>query len=155
VRHWLHRIKSCLCVPVDPPDTEFDCVGVNGEGSYYTAVVGGASNVAECVYSSCCTVMYSRAECASGRVSKRCQWLMHSYTHTFLMLLALFSSYVLTSRRCAPRRPARSVLFIPIVCVVLGYHSECCKDLALKHFTKMHDVDVVNRSSPLPPTLPW
>jgi hypothetical protein len=32
-------------MPVDPPDTEFDCVGVNGEGSYYTAVVGGVSNV--------------------------------------------------------------------------------------------------------------
>ena len=30
-------------MPVDPPDTEFDCVGVNGEGSYYTAVVGGVS----------------------------------------------------------------------------------------------------------------
>jgi hypothetical protein len=41
---WLHRIIFCLCVPVDPPDTEFDCVGVNGEGSYYTAVVGGVSN---------------------------------------------------------------------------------------------------------------
>jgi hypothetical protein len=52
---WLHRIRLCLCVPVDPPDTEFDCVGVNGEGSYYTAVVGGVSTAGLC---------YSRAECA-------------------------------------------------------------------------------------------
>lgn len=41
---WLqHRIKLCLCVPVDTPDTELDSVGVNGEGSYYKAVVGRVS----------------------------------------------------------------------------------------------------------------
>jgi len=49
VRHRPHRIKTCLCVPVDPSDTKFDCVGVNGEGSYYTAVVGGVDNVVDYV----------------------------------------------------------------------------------------------------------
>ena len=49
------------CVPVDPPDTEFDCVGINGEGSYYTTVVGGVS----IVYS---TVQPSRM-CQNVRVS--------------------------------------------------------------------------------------
>ena len=44
---WLHRINLCLCVPVDTPDTELDSVGVNGEGSYYTAVVGRVSNVVD------------------------------------------------------------------------------------------------------------
>jgi hypothetical protein len=45
----LHRIELCLWVPVDPPDTKIDCVGVNGEGSYYTAVVGGVSNAVDYV----------------------------------------------------------------------------------------------------------
>src|SRR6266567_5828094 len=57
---WLHRIKLCLCVPEDPPDTQFDCVGVNGEGSYYTAVVGGVSNVGNYV-----TAEPNVPECAS------------------------------------------------------------------------------------------
>jgi hypothetical protein len=41
-------------VPIDTPDTEFDCFGVNGEGPYYTAVVGGVSG----------GICYSRTECA-------------------------------------------------------------------------------------------
>ena len=56
----------------------------------------------------------------------------HALIHSLCCLL-YFLLYVLTSRRCALRRPARSVLFMPIVCMVLGYHSKCCKDLALEH----------------------
>lgn len=97
MRHWLHHIKSCLCVPVDPPDTEFDCVGVNGEGSYYTAVVGGVSNVAEYVYSCCCTVMYSRAECV-----RMCEWasiealsVAHALVHSLCCLLSFLLMFSL------------------------------------------------------------
>ena len=36
-------------MPVDPPDTEFDRISVNGEGSYYKAVVGGVRNVVDYV----------------------------------------------------------------------------------------------------------
>lgn len=32
-------------MPIDPPDSEFDCIGVNGEGSYYKAVVDGVIDV--------------------------------------------------------------------------------------------------------------
>ena len=57
-------LKLCLCVPVDPPDPEFDCVGLNGEGSYHTAVVGGVSDVGGNLY--CCTSAQPNVpECAS------------------------------------------------------------------------------------------
>jgi hypothetical protein len=48
-------------VPVDPPDTEFDSIGVNGEGSYYTAVVVGISNAVDYV-----TAEPNVPECASA-----------------------------------------------------------------------------------------
>ena len=79
---WLHRIILGLCVPVDPPDTELDCVGVNGEGSYYTAVVGGVSNVVDYV-----TAEPNVPECASAavRVIFKLRWS----TNIALRLLGL------------------------------------------------------------------
>ena len=41
MRPWLYRVKGYSGVFIDPPDTEFDCIGVDGEGSYYKAVVRG------------------------------------------------------------------------------------------------------------------
>ena len=41
----MYRVKRCLGMPIDAPDSEFDCIGVNGEGPYNKAVVGGVIDV--------------------------------------------------------------------------------------------------------------
>jgi hypothetical protein len=37
-------------MPIDPPDSEFDCIGVNGEGPYNKALVGGVIDRSEVDY---------------------------------------------------------------------------------------------------------
>ena len=83
-------------MPVDPPDTEFDRISVNGEGSYYKAVVGGVRNGGLC---------YSRGECA-----RKCEW--ESFTNSATVQIQHFASPFLLHSHSHPLTHISMQIFV-------------------------------------------
>ena len=85
-------------MPVDPPDTEFDCICINGEGSYYTAVVGGVRNVLDYVYLYCTAQpnVPERASCES--FSFKLRWSTNTACLSSLLIIHLIRFH--TSSSC-------------------------------------------------------